>query len=223
MSCTESRRQLSSYMDGLLTGNQMLEIRQHLDSCTECGCELASLRQTQQLVSRLGRQQAPADLVLQLKVALSREMAKSRRPGWRAFLDRLEDACNAFIMPATAGAVSAIVFFGLLIGMVALPARLQASGNDVPTMLYTAPVLKFSLFDIDMGKINADSIVIEASVDATGRVQNYRILSGPCNMDALLPDLNNMLIFTVFRPATAFGQPTTGKAVLSFSKVNVRG
>jgi hypothetical protein len=89
--------------------------------------------------------------------------------------------------------------------------------------LYTPPVLKFSPFDIDMSAVNADSIVVETSVDATGRVQNYRILSGPSNMQALLPQLNNMLIFTVFRPATAFGQPTNGKAVLSISRVSVRG
>jgi hypothetical protein len=32
-----------------------------------------------------------------------------------------------------------------------------------------------------------------------------------------------MLIFTVFRPATSYGRPTTGKAVLSFSEINVKG
>lgn len=74
-----------------------------------------------------------------------------------------------------------------------------------------------------MSKISGDSIVIEAYVDATGRVQDYRILTGPSDVNAYLPQLNNMLIFTVFHPATAFGQPTTGKAVLSFSRINVRG
>jgi hypothetical protein len=38
-----------------------------------------------------------------------------------------------------------------------------------------------------------------------------------------MPQLNNMLIFTVFRPATSFGQPVSGRAVLSFSKINVKG
>jgi hypothetical protein len=32
-----------------------------------------------------------------------------------------------------------------------------------------------------------------------------------------------MLIFTVFHPATAFGRPTSGRAVLSFSKMTVKG
>jgi hypothetical protein len=39
----------------------------------------------------------------------------------------------------------------------------------------------------------------------------------------VLPQLKNMLIFTTFRPALSMGRPTTGKAVLSFSKISVRG
>jgi hypothetical protein len=74
-----------------------------------------------------------------------------------------------------------------------------------------------------MGAINDDSLVVEADIDANGRVQDYRILSAPADTQALLPQLKNMLIFTVFRPATAFGRPTSGRAVLSFSKINVKG
>jgi hypothetical protein len=32
-----------------------------------------------------------------------------------------------------------------------------------------------------------------------------------------------MLLFTTFQPATAFGQPTSGRVILTFSKVQVRG
>jgi hypothetical protein len=214
---------LSGYLDGAVTGKQMMGVREHLSACTDCNGEFVSLKQAQCLVSGLGRRKVPANLALQIKVALSQETAKSRRPFWQGLAVRLENAINVFLMPATAGALSAVLFFGVLIGFIAAPAALQASGNDVPTMLYTPPVLKFSPFDIDMESVNAESLVVEASVDATGRVQGYRILSGPKEMASLLPQLNNMLIFTVFRPATAFGQPTTGKAVLSFSRINVRG
>ena len=40
---------------------------------------------------------------------------------------------------------------------------------------------------------------------------------------AILPQLKNMLIFTTFQPATAFGQPTSSHVILTFSKVQVRG
>ena len=90
-------------------------------------------------------------------------------------------------------------------------------------MLYTPPVLAQSPFSNGMERINAESIVIEAYMDANGRVQDYRILSAHAEADEIKPQLENMLIFTTFRPATAFGQPTSGRAVLSFSKINVRG
>jgi hypothetical protein len=48
-------------------------------------------------------------------------------------------------------------------------------------------------------------------------------LSAPEDAKDIVPELNKMLIFTTFRPATAFGQPTSGRAVLSFAQVNVRG
>ena len=65
--------------------------------------------------------------------------------------------------------------------------------------------------------------MVEAYVDATGRVEDYRIISGPKDSEKILPELNRTLILTTFRPATQFGRPTPGRAVLTFSKINVRG
>jgi hypothetical protein len=76
-----------------------------------------------------------------------------------------------------------------------------------------------------MESINGDSLVIEAYVDANGRVQDYRVLSNPQDSETqdLPSQVKNMLIFTTFRPATSMGQPTSGRAVLSFSKISVKG
>ena len=71
--------------------------------------------------------------------------------------------------------------------------------------------------------LDADSLVIEASVDANGRVQDYRILSDPPDEKEVLPQVKRMLIFTTFRPALSMGRPTPSKAVLSFSKISVKG
>ena len=136
---------------------------------------------------------------------------------------RVNDTFRGFMVPATAGVLSAVIFFGLLIGFFALPPQLEASDNDVPTMLYTPPELTLSPFGWEMSSINADSLVVDVTVDPSGRVQDYTILSAPPDAKAILPQLNNMLIFTVFRPATSFGQPVAGRAVLSFSRVVVKG
>ena len=219
MNCSQARSLFSPYLDGALNGRQMRDLGNHLAQCAACGQESALLADTQRAVNSLGRRQAPPELALKLRVALSHEAARARRRSFAGLQVRLEDALNAFMVPATAGVLSAIVFFGLLIGLFALPVQ---ANNDVPTMLYTPPVLAQSPFSNGMERMNADSIVVEAYVDANGRVQDYRILSEPTT-DEIKPQLENMLIFTTFRPATAFGQPTSGRAVLSFSKINVKG
>jgi len=221
MTCSEAKPQFSSYMDHSMSGKQMRNITEHLDSCRACRSEFTLLCNTQKLVSGLGRRQPPSDLALKLRVMISQELAQSRRKPFEGLLVRLENAFNAFMVPATAGIVSAIIIFGLLIGVL-YPTQISQS-NDVPTLLYTPPELSLSPFGLEMSGINADSLVVEAYVDANGRVQDYRILSAPEDQKDIVPELNKMLIFTTFRPATAFGKPTSGRAVLSFAKVNVRG
>jgi hypothetical protein len=101
------------------------------------------------------------------------------------------------------------------------PSTLQAN-NDVPlVMVNTAPQLEQSAFGMDT--INAESLVIEAYVDANGRVQDYQILSDSGAAKDVLPEVKRMLIFTTFRPALSMGRPTPSRAVLSFSKISVKG
>jgi len=90
-------------------------------------------------------------------------------------------------------------------------------------MVNTPPELEQSAYNMSMSTIHADSLVIEADVDANGRVQDYRILSDPDESKEVLPQVKRMLIFTTFRPALSMGRPTSGRAVLSFSKISVRG
>ena len=167
-----------------------------------------------------GRQRRPR-LALRLRVAISQEIANARSSRWDALRVRWENAFDAIMVPATAGLVTTMIVFGLLISLI-YPGQVRAS-NDVPTMLYTPAELKFTPFEWSMGANSADSLVVEAYVGPDGRVQDYRILSAPEDAQAILPELKNMLIFTTFHPATAFGQPTASRVILSFSKVQVKG
>jgi hypothetical protein len=223
MKCAEIRKLFSPYLDGRVSGSEMRALARHVEQCTRCAQEYAAVQRTQQMLSSLGRKKAPADLALKLRLAISREAAQTRRPQFEGMLVRLENAFQAFMVPATAGVVSAILFFGLLLGFFALPAELQASSGDVPLMLYTGPQLEQSAFEASLGNMGDDAVVVEAYVDANGRVEDYRILSQPDDAKAVLPQLKNLLIFTTFHPALLMGRPTAGTAVLSFSKISVKG
>jgi len=225
MTCAEYKRQFSLYLDGQVSGAEMFALTRHMEACPDCTQEYAELRRTQQLLLELRRKKtkAPPDLALRLRLAISRASAQSRRSRFEGAMVRLSNSLNAFMVPATAGVLSAVLIFGLLLGFFALPTQLEASSSDVPLMLYTGPQLEQSPFGTSLGPIGEDSVVVEAFVDANGRVQDYRVLSQSDDAKSVLPELKNLLIFTTFRPALSMGVPTPGRAVISFSKISVKG
>jgi hypothetical protein len=125
------------------------------------------------------------------------------------------------MVPATIGLVTTIVMFGMLINFL-VPAPVPGA-NDVPTTFYTPPELQSTPFEVAMDPSRGEPLIVEAYVGSDGRVQDYRILSGADSPSPVLSDLKNMLIFATFRPATSFGRPTAGRAILAFSKIQVRG
>ncbi|HVR27802.1 MAG TPA: anti-sigma factor [Candidatus Polarisedimenticolia bacterium] len=223
VNCNIIQGLMSPYLDGVVTGAQMQAVRRHLDACPACASEYLLLRKTQQLLTTSSRPVPPADLGLKLRLAISREAAQKRRPRYEGLRLRLENTLHAFMVPATAGLACAILIFGLVATILAIPGQLQANNNqDVPLVLNTGPELQQSAFGT-MSSINAESLVIEAYVDSYGRVEDYKILSDPGDSQELLPQVKRMLIFTTFRPAMSMGHPISSRAVLSFSRISVRG
>jgi Putative zinc-finger len=220
--CADVNRLLSPYLDGAVTGAEMQALRQHLDVCPACSREYTMLQQSQQLLRFAGRPLPPPDLGLNLRLAISREASQARRPRYEGLRVRLENTLDAFMVPATAGLACAILIFGLVATILAIPGQLQANNQDVPLVLNTGPELQHSAFGT-MSSINAESLVIEAYVDSHGRVQDYKILSDPGDSEELLPQVKRMLIFTTFRPAMSMGHPISSRAVLSFSRISVHG
>ncbi|HKW18061.1 MAG TPA: zf-HC2 domain-containing protein [Terriglobales bacterium] len=222
MTCTQSKSILSAYLDGALTGKQMHSLDQHLRQCSECYRAYDALRRTQSVLAKLGPARVPADLSLNLRLAISHEISRSRQSYFRAFLLHVENALHGFMVPATTGIVATVLIFGLVAGILAVPPSVHANAADVPLTFGTEPELQPNSFGFTMGPINGDSLLIEAYVDADGRVLNYRILSGaedPKNVH----ELRSMLLMTTFRPATWMGTPRPSTAILSFSKISVKG
>ena len=223
LQCLQAKQLFSPYLDGAVTGTEMLALQNHFAGCSACHGEYQALRRTQQLLVNVGRPRIPADLGLKLRLAISREAAHARRSRFEGLTVRLDNALQAFMVPAAAGFVSALILFGIAMVYFVAPSSLDAH-NDVPlVMVNTGPELQPSSLGLSMDTIDDDSLVIEASIDANGRIQDYRILSDSNDSKEVLPKVKQMLIFTTFRPALSMGRPTPSRAVLSFSKISVKG
>jgi hypothetical protein len=65
-------------------------------------------------------------------------------------------------------------------------------------------------------------VVVVTRIDAGGRAMGYRVLSGESSPE-LLRQLDRVIYFSNFEPATRFGRPTDGQFVLSLRRITVRG
>jgi hypothetical protein len=131
-----------------------------------------------------------------------------------------------FLFQLSAGFASAVLLMGtviVLVTMFAQPETAQAT-KDEPLGDATPPRFLYMSSGAENNEIGAVSgpVVVEAYVSRTGRVYDFRIVSGPTD-DQTRAQVENLLLFSVFEPARFFGQPVRGLKVLSFSGVSVRG
>src|SRR5215470_2791854 len=122
-SCKRTQSLLSRYLDGVMTGSEMQKVSHHLGGCAPCTRRFHALQNTQAALARLGRKTAPPELALQLKLALSREAARTPSRRWQALQLQFEHLTKMFMVPATAGVFSAIILFAVLMGFFTLPAQ----------------------------------------------------------------------------------------------------
>lgn len=223
-SCGSIREYFSNYLDGSLPGVEMQQIAGHLADCRECAAEFQQWRQMQDALYHLGPAKAPADLALRLRIAISRERARTPRNMLDSLRVRWENAIQPYLLQASAGFVSSVLLIGtvaMLIGAFAAPPKAMA--GDTPIGTTTAPrFLYASTEGTGVLLSRGQPVVVEAYVNGRGEVYDYRIVAGP-NDAQTRDEVENMLMFSVFRPATLYGEPVRGVALISFSGLKVHG
>jgi len=224
--CCAKQTKFTEYLDGRLSGREMQEISAHLEVCRDCAGEWKSLAQVQSSLSSLAPVAEPKDMLLRIRVAISHERARRGRSRFQAFNLAWRNSFAPFLQQGAAGFASAVLLLGtviVLVSMLAQPEKAQASADE-PIGNVTAPRFLYLSSVVGENEIDAVSspVVIEAYVNGSGQVYDYRIISGPTDA-ATRAAVENMLLWTRYEPARRFGQPIPGLAVLSFSGVSVRG
>jgi len=224
--CSQVQSCLTEYLDGRLTGREMQEIDCHLRDCRACAGEWRSLRELQTALAGLGPVEEPADLALRIRVAVSQERGRSRRSIFTVWDLAWKNTVGPFVLQAGAGLLSAVLLLGTIVFLITLFAQPEtaAATPDEPLGDATAPHLLY--YANAEGKNQADDIngpvVVEAYINDSGEVYDYRIVSGPTDATTR-SQVENLLLLGRFAPARLFGQPVRGLAVLQFSDVSVRG
>ncbi len=234
MSCDEIRRALPGYVDGALGLGWHAAVQQHVAGCGDCREELESYRRVADLVSRVEAVAPPEDLTLCIRVQVSRERAAGpwvSRAWSRAGLV-FENLLAPLAVPATGGTCTTLLVFVLLFHTLLVGVPLGAVPNDVPIWpVQNAQLVSLAPFPVLHGQETgsphyaAALVLVEATVNERGEAVGYEILYGPDGPETRR-HLDQVMMFSRFRPQMAFGQATRSgrvRLVLSFSEIRVRG
>ena len=240
MKCNTVRTKLAGYLDDAVTGaapvEERVHIREHLEGCDVCREVLQRYRKLSMLLSRVPRNLPPADLAVRIRVAAAQAAPTQDLPSrMRRIRDRaellLDNVFRPLSLPATGGFFSAIIVFVLVLQLIVPGITVRAVPNDVPlNILRPAELITLSDYPSSWAPEQHDvelslphGLLIDVTVDKNGQMVAYQIISGPKSVD-LRHQLDQMLLFSRFRPMMSFGRPTSGgHVILSFSAVRVRG
>ncbi len=231
MTCHQIRKRLPGYMDGAIRSGERTRVRSHLDSCPECRTELERYHKLSALLCRTRPATPPSGLATQIRIRVSQARAVESRVHlyWARASMIFRDILEPLAVPATGGVVTAILAFVFVVQSLLVGMPVGAVPNDLPTNLMQPARLEslapFPAPGIMVPSDQGDSgvLLVEATLDAQGGVVNYNILAGPDN-SAVRRQLDQVLLFSRFRPQMSFGRPTSGgRVMLSFSEVRVKG
>ena len=241
MKCKTVQHKLAGYLDDAVSGaahiQERVQIRGHLEDCVACRAELERFRKLAVLLSRVPANVPPPDLAVRIKVAAAQIEPTQT---WRGRLGKVRDRAEILLdnvarpltVPATGGLFTAIVVFALVFQMIAPGLTVRAVESDTTTINLMRPAELLTLADYpetwapesnDNDTSMPHGLLVDVSVNAKGQFDGYQILSGPATPQTC-HQLDQILMFSSFRPMLSFGRPTNGgHVILSFSAVRVRG
>jgi Putative zinc-finger len=231
MNCGEAGRYLSGYLDGAIQARHHIGLREHLHSCDDCQQQLERYRLMASYLANLDPLGPPRDLALRIRVQASELNSRWINFGdwWSRARLAFKNILEPLAVPATGGVFTALAVFVLVVQNILVGVPMGGVvPNDLPlNLVQPAQLESLAPFPIpgivNEGHPDSGGLLLEAILNAQGQVVCYKILSGPHDT-AVQKQIDQVLLFSRFRPELSFGLPMAGgRVLLGFSEVHVRG
>ena len=171
---------------------------------------------------------SPLDLQLRLRLAVSHEQVRAGRR-WTGRLSHQwhllrENTLRPLAIHGAVAAMAILVMIGGAATLGAVAPVTTVEANDIPLAGFSRPQFLYASVDAPHSIASAGDgpLMVQASVNAEGRVYDYRVISGTLTA-ATADALREHMLRCVFAPARVFGEPVRGTVVLTFAGVDVRG
>ena len=217
--CKAAQELMSPFIDSMANPNEVAQLELHLNSCEPCQRQLQSFISIRSLLTRIEQPAPPVDMVLETRVRLSQERHKNV---FERLENRVADVLKPIAIPAVAGVSLTMLFFGVLLGAMISNTTVMAHdrfGDVRATNSLYKPVRTTNLTMLRFAESDTNGmeepLMIETHVGDTGKVLDYKVISGP-ETPEVRRFIHEQLSLATFTPATAFGRPVDSKIILSF-------
>lgn len=227
MSCENVQDLISPLLDRSLSAEEREGAVAHILTCGRCSARYESLVALRSALRSMDTP-VPAGLTARLRVLASHEQVRqlSRRSiaarvrHWAEPVQLVFDnLMRPMALPIAGGLVSAIIVFSVLVpNLTFIHSSTDQSFSVYPlgqlvqhVPLSGGALLETSGFAPRILPADATvppdaSNVVELTIDENGRVSDYHVDRG-----TLTPDVQNIIMFSLFVPATNLGVPVSGK------------
>jgi hypothetical protein len=222
LSCKSVRSTLWDFAADALDESDRLMVETHLDECRECNLHRAEVRSLHTGLKSLPQKSVSPLLGTRLRVIASREC--SRQALRRNLAARMADLrsraklvfdnlLRPVAVPAAGGMLASFLCFGVIVDTLHVQ---PVWDNDIPFGVYTEVMID----DVTPFPLDGHDVMVQLTVDKDGKVSDFEVPRGAPSPQELR-DIGNLVLFGSFVPATAFGQPVTGKILVTITHVNV--
>jgi len=216
ISCEAALELMSPFIDSMVSVGEADSLRSHLSNCKSCKRQLQSFVSLRNVMAGAELRPVPEDLQLEPRVRLSHARQRNTRDRWQTHFDNI---LRPFAMPAVVGIILTLLGFGILLGGLTAPRQVIASEE---AGFYQPPSTPDSTLR-RLGGVSPDldnALSVQSEVNTVGKIDEISIIAGERSpgVDRWLQEL---VLFSQFKPATHWGLPVRSRIILSF--VTVRG
>jgi hypothetical protein len=211
-SCLEIRRQFSEYVDLEACSRAIRQsVQYHLQNCGACERELQRFQLVQADLRSLPRRRMSTFAELRLEVALSRARHADT---FASLMLRFENVLRPLLLPASGAVLAGLLCLGLTLDWLIVPPAAR------PDDSLATPAHVESLVPVDFNT-GDNGLWVVTHVNSDGRVVDYKVVSGNESPE-VKSQLDRLMYFSVFQPATRSGRPTDAQVVLALRRITVR-
>lgn len=185
MNCKSVEENLSAYLDNVLSQEEMMEIKSHLDSCTICREEYDALEKTVFMLSSLDEVIPPASFRRELRKKLEKEIEK-RPSSWRALIPKLPFNIRNLRRSQLLPVAAALVLMVVLIPPLLDSTRMDSAKSSMP-MEQSADMAAPNNYTLS-GRAN--KAALDASFESKEKAGQRPELAAPDNMKIASTSLN---------------------------------